>query len=103
MAALGSSVEGRPSRADAVSGDGRVVVGYQELSNSLRQGARWVDGRQALMAGPRGCGRWAGAPPRGERTPRPPPAPAGGPRAPRGSGGGRPPRATTAASSGEGR
>jgi uncharacterized membrane protein len=54
MVDLGSSVEGRPSRADAVSGDGRVVVGYQELSSSLRQGARWVDGRQELIAGPLG-------------------------------------------------
>jgi probable HAF family extracellular repeat protein len=54
MADLGSSVEGRPSRADAVSGDGRVVVGYQELASSMRQGARWVDGRQELIAGPLG-------------------------------------------------
>jgi probable HAF family extracellular repeat protein len=51
---LGSSVAGRPSRADAVSGDGRVVVGYQERSDSLRQGARWVDGRQELLQGPAG-------------------------------------------------
>jgi probable HAF family extracellular repeat protein len=61
MVDLGSSVEGRPSRADAVSGDGRVVVGYQELSSSLRQGARWVDGRQELIAGP--LGRWGSRPP----------------------------------------
>ena len=54
MVDLGSSVEGRPSRADGVSGDGRVVVGYQELSSSLRQGARWVDGRQELITGPLG-------------------------------------------------
>jgi probable HAF family extracellular repeat protein len=51
---LGSSVDGRPSRADAVSGDGRVVVGYQERSDSLRQGARWIDGRQELFTGPLG-------------------------------------------------
>jgi probable HAF family extracellular repeat protein len=51
---LGSSVEDRPSRADGVSGDGRVVVGYQELANSLRQGARWMDGRQELISGPLG-------------------------------------------------
>jgi probable HAF family extracellular repeat protein len=48
---LGSSVAGRPSRADAVSGDGRVVLGYQENDNSLRQGARWIDGHQELFTG----------------------------------------------------
>ena len=54
MVDLGSAFDGQPSRADGVSGDGRVVVGYQELPTSLRQGTRWVDGRQELIAGPQG-------------------------------------------------
>jgi probable HAF family extracellular repeat protein len=52
---LGSSVPGEPSRADAVSGDGRVVVGYQDTADSLRRGARWIDGRQDLFQGPQGA------------------------------------------------
>ena len=52
MVDLGSSVEGRSSRADSVSGDGRVVVGWQEHSTGFRQGARWIDGRQTLFVGP---------------------------------------------------
>ncbi|HEX8031377.1 MAG TPA: hypothetical protein VF491_23065 [Vicinamibacterales bacterium] len=49
MVDLGSTVQGRSSRADAVSGDGRVVVGWQEAPTGFRQGARWVDGRQTLF------------------------------------------------------
>jgi uncharacterized membrane protein len=52
---LGSSVAGEPSRADAVSGDGRVVVGYQDDAQSLRRGARWLEGRQELFEGPMGA------------------------------------------------
>lgn len=54
MVDLGSTVAGRSSRADAVSGDGRVVVGFQEHATGFRQGARWVDGRQTLFSGPDG-------------------------------------------------
>jgi probable HAF family extracellular repeat protein len=52
MVDLGSTVEGQSSRADAVSGDGRVVVGFQEHSTGFRMAAKWIDGRQTLIAGP---------------------------------------------------
>lgn len=54
MADLGSTVAGRSSRANGVSGDGRVVVGWQDSELGLRQGARWVDGKQELFRGPSG-------------------------------------------------
>ena len=50
MVDLGSTVEGRGSRANGVSGDGKVVVGWQDTL--VRQGARWVDGKQVLFRGP---------------------------------------------------
>jgi uncharacterized membrane protein len=49
MVDLGSTVADRSSRADAVSGDGRVVVGFQERADGFWQGARWVDGQQTLF------------------------------------------------------
>ena len=49
MVDLGSTVPGRSSRADAVSGDGRVAVGFQEHSTGFRQGAQWLDGRQTIF------------------------------------------------------
>jgi probable HAF family extracellular repeat protein len=52
MIDLGSTVAGRSSRANGVSGDGRVVVGWQDTP--LRHGARWVDGQQQLFTGPSG-------------------------------------------------
>ncbi len=52
MVDLGSTVAGFSSRANGVSGDGRVVVGWQDTP--LRHGARWVDGRQQLFTGPSG-------------------------------------------------
>ncbi len=54
MVDLGSTVAGRSSRANGISGDGRVVVGWQEAGFGGRQGARWVDGRQELFTGPSG-------------------------------------------------
>ena len=54
MVDLGSTVAGRSSRANGVSGDGKVVVGWQEHSTGPRQGARWIDGKQELFAGPDG-------------------------------------------------
>jgi probable HAF family extracellular repeat protein len=54
MVDLGSTVPGRSSRANNVSGDGRVVVGWQDAATGFRQGARWIDGRQQLFAGPAG-------------------------------------------------
>jgi uncharacterized membrane protein len=45
----------RPSAiANGISGDGTVVVGWQEHSTGPRQGARWVNNRQELFAGPDG-------------------------------------------------
>ena len=54
MVDLGSTVAGRSSRANGVSGDGRVVVGWQDSPIGMREGARWVDGRQELFVGPAG-------------------------------------------------
>ncbi len=51
MVDLGSTVPGRSSRANGVSGDGRVVVGWQEHATGPRMGARWVDGRQTIFTG----------------------------------------------------
>jgi probable HAF family extracellular repeat protein len=52
MVDLGSTVPGRSSRANAVSGDGKLVVGWQDATTGFRQGARWVNGKQELFAGP---------------------------------------------------
>jgi probable HAF family extracellular repeat protein len=54
MVDLGSTVPGRSSRADAVSGDGRIPVGWQDQATGFRQGARWIEGRQELFTGPSG-------------------------------------------------
>jgi probable HAF family extracellular repeat protein len=51
MVDLGSTVQGRASLASAVSANGSVVVGYQERADGVRQGARWVNGRQELIPG----------------------------------------------------
>jgi probable HAF family extracellular repeat protein len=59
MRDLGSTVAGRPSLAEGVSGDGKVVVGYQTLSTGFRQGVRWVDGRQEAI--PAAAGSAVGA------------------------------------------
>ena len=54
MVDLGSTVAGQSSRANGISGDGRVVVGWQVTETGPRHGARWVDGRQELFRGPTG-------------------------------------------------
>jgi probable HAF family extracellular repeat protein len=54
MVNLGSTVAGRSSRADGISGDGKVVVGFQEHTTGFWQGARWVNGQQTLFTGPEG-------------------------------------------------
>ena len=54
MVDLGSTVAGRSSRANGVSGNGKVVLGWQEHRTGPRQGARWVNGQQELFAGPDG-------------------------------------------------
>ena len=53
MVDLGSS-NSRSTRANNVSGDGRVVVGWQEHETGFRQGAKWVNGVQELFRGPSG-------------------------------------------------
>jgi probable HAF family extracellular repeat protein len=54
MVDLGSTVAGHGSRANGVSGDGQVVVGFQESRQGLRTGARWLAGGQELFTGPTG-------------------------------------------------
>ena len=51
---LGSSVPGRSSRANDVSGAGQVIVGWQDAADGFRQGAVWRDGRQEIVIGPFG-------------------------------------------------
>jgi probable HAF family extracellular repeat protein len=54
MLDLGSTVEGRSSRANGVSGDGQVVIGWQEDATGPRLGAKWVNRAQELIRGPHG-------------------------------------------------
>jgi probable HAF family extracellular repeat protein len=54
MVDLGSTVAGRSSRANAVSGDGQIVVGWQEDTTGVRLGAKWVGRTQELIRGPFG-------------------------------------------------
>ena len=54
MVDLGSTVQGRSSRALGVSADGMIVVGDQTTAEGFNQGARWAGGRQELMTGPEG-------------------------------------------------
>lgn len=51
MVDLGSSVEERSSRANAVSGNGHVIVGWQDAPDGFRQGAVWRDGAQEIIVG----------------------------------------------------
>jgi probable HAF family extracellular repeat protein len=53
MVDLGST-NGRSTRANNVSGDGHVVVGWQEDVTGFWQGAKWVDRVQELFKGPTG-------------------------------------------------
>jgi probable HAF family extracellular repeat protein len=48
MVDLGTT-NSRSTRANEVSGDGRVVIGWQESEVGYRQGVKWIDGRQELM------------------------------------------------------
>jgi uncharacterized membrane protein len=54
MADLGSIVFTRASRANAVSADGQMVVGWSDQATGFRQGARWVDGGWQWLEGPDG-------------------------------------------------
>ena len=55
MVDLGSTVPGRSSRANDVSGDGRVIVGWQDDEFGFRQGAVWREGVQEIVIGPFGA------------------------------------------------
>jgi uncharacterized membrane protein len=46
---LGSMVSGRSSRANGISADGAVVVGWQDESTGTRSGAKWVDGVETFI------------------------------------------------------
>ena len=46
---LGSTVPNRSSRANAVSGDGTLIVGWQDQPTGPRFGARWENGVQHLF------------------------------------------------------
>ena len=48
------SLTGESTRANDVSGDGRVVVGWEEHPTGPRLGAKWVDGREEFIQGPTG-------------------------------------------------
>lgn len=45
---------GRGSRADAISADGRVIVGYQQGTLTAAEGVKWVDGKKEVILGPLG-------------------------------------------------
>jgi probable HAF family extracellular repeat protein len=45
------SLTGASTRANAVSGNGRVVVGWEEPTG-FREAAKWVDGKQEMIRGP---------------------------------------------------
>jgi uncharacterized membrane protein len=53
MIDLGSTTA-NSTRANNVSGDGRVVIGWQEDPTGFRQGAKWVNRQQELFRGPNG-------------------------------------------------
>ncbi|KMQ65469.1 secretion protein [Chryseobacterium angstadtii] len=46
---LGSMVSGRSSRANAINGDGSVIVGWQDQDNGTRSGAKWVNGTESYI------------------------------------------------------
>src|SRR5260370_11828410 len=50
MTDLGSLVATRASRANAISDDGGVTVGWSDQATGFRQGARWVDGAWQWLA-----------------------------------------------------
>jgi len=53
MVDLGTLTQGLSTRANGISGDGRVIVGWQDTGGG-RRGTRWVDGKQELFTGPSG-------------------------------------------------
>jgi probable HAF family extracellular repeat protein len=53
MVDLGT-LNGESTRANNVSGDGKVVVGWQQDVTGPRLGAKWVNGAQEMIQGPHG-------------------------------------------------
>src|SRR5262249_51337964 len=53
MVDLGSSTA-NSTRANNVSGDGKVIVGWQEDATGFRQAAKWINLRQEIIRGPNG-------------------------------------------------
>ena len=53
MVDLGS-LTGESTRANGVSGNGRVVVGWEEDRTGPRLGAKWVDGKEEFIKTPNG-------------------------------------------------
>ncbi|MFM1822376.1 MAG: hypothetical protein RI967_642 [Planctomycetota bacterium] len=51
---LGTLVPGTPTRANACSGDGSVIVGWQDSFAGARQGAAWRGGVEKLITTPTG-------------------------------------------------
>jgi uncharacterized membrane protein len=49
MISLGS-LDGQASRANDVSADGSVIVGWDDAPDGSRRGARWVQGQESLLA-----------------------------------------------------
>lgn len=49
MVDLGSIVPGRSSRANAISANGMVIVGWQDEPTGTRSGAKWVDGAETFI------------------------------------------------------
>jgi uncharacterized membrane protein len=49
MVDLGSMVNGRSSRANAVNTDGTVIVGWQDENDGTRSGAKWVNGVESYI------------------------------------------------------
>lgn len=54
MTDLGSLEPTRASRANRISADGRVIVGWNDNWFGNRLGAKWVDGSEELIIGPNG-------------------------------------------------
>ncbi len=46
---MGTRFPGTASRANGISADGHVIVGWQDLETGQRVGAKWVDGVQELI------------------------------------------------------
>ncbi|MBL9147852.1 MAG: hypothetical protein JNM94_04090 [Phycisphaerae bacterium] len=46
---LGTIVPGKSTRANAVNSAGDIIVGWQDMANGTRRGARWINGVEAYM------------------------------------------------------